>query len=244
MSKENSAAASQQGEENTNKSNAGAEGGDKGKGEGEGQTPEQIAENQRKRAEKAEADAEAAKATVATLQEQLKLAQSREGANAQIPDAVITKLSEKTGIDADALREVASTIGEYSVKAAEAKFVPMLQERDTESKKEKLEGEFNKAFDKVASSERFKDITLDKESIKQLQLADPSKTVEQIAEKLYAGIVAPKGKESSEDETRTGAQRGGGKIDFDNMTPEQHEQVMADPELKKQLFDYRDSKGI
>lgn len=201
--------------------------------------------DQQKRAEKAEAEAKQAKEVAADLQKQLDAARASGGSNAVIPEEAIVEIAKKHDIDPEFAKDLGKVLLTHSVAAAEAKFIPMLKEQEEQAKKEKIESEFNKAFDTATAVEKYKGIAIDKDSVRQLQFANPTQTVEQIVERLYGSVAASskeEGKETTE-EARNGAQRGGDVVDFEKMTPDQRDAVMADPEAKKKYFAWLDSKG-
>lgn len=204
----------------------------------------QIAADQKRRAEIAEqkeADArkalEDAQATIKELTER--------GSSPEISEDELQKIADKYNVEIDAVKDLLKVATVLSTNAATSKIKPMLEERDRKEKEAKLEQEFDKAFGKIAKSDTYKGVKIDKDSVKTLQLANPNKTVKEIVDSLYGGVVVLEGKSSSEDEVRPAAQRGAGDtIDFDKLTDEQRTEVLKDPAMKQQYFKYRDQKGI
>lgn len=195
-------------------------------------------EDQKKRAEKAEADKSEMAAKVADLQKAVDESNAKKGTDDDVSDEDLQALADEFGVDI----KLVKTIQKSSAKAAKDAVIPMLKERDDQIKLEKLDGEFNKAFERVITSEEYKGVKINKDYVRDFQLRNPNKTVDEIVKDLYGEVIAKpaEGKDTTED-ARTGAERGGAEIDFANVDAKTvNEVIMKDPTLKKKYFDFLD----
>lgn len=161
-------------------------------------------------------------------------------------EAEIARFAEESDVDPKFAKSLAQTVLKASSEVSKATLAAALADQEAQAKKERVQSEFDKAFDTVANSDTFKGIKINKDRIRELQFANPGQTVEQIVSDLYGEVAKPAEDgvvDPPEDGTKHGAERGGGTIDFEKITPEQREAVMADPEAKAKYFAYLDSKG-
>lgn len=159
----------------------------------------------------------------------------------------VKAIADKYDLEAGFVEDIAKLAASQGTRKAEAKLAKELEKRDTETKQARIEREFDTAFDRISSNDKYKGVEVSKENVKALQFANPDKTVEQIMEELYGGVLRAMGRDTTED-TRQGA--GGGDngidastVDFENMTAKQREAVMADPEAKAKYYAYLDQEG-
>ena len=111
------------------------------------------------------------------------------------------------------------------------------QERAEKALRTAYDGEFEKL------AKLYPDLADKKESLfKLVQVAgNEEKTLEEVALDTFAGFIQ---KPASEDGGGSGeGSLDTSNIDFDNMSQEQHDAVMADPVAKQKYFDYSDSKN-
>lgn len=115
------------------------------------------------------------------------------------------------------------------------------QERK-ERKAEKFDKAFSEEFNKFTSD--YPELKDKKEQIKELSKTEKYKdnTLEEIAVDVFGGFID---RRTSEASSSAGGDNEEGNIDvdFDNITPEQEDKILADPKAKAKYYKYLDSRG-
>lgn len=115
-----------------------------------------------------------------------------------------------------------------------------------QQEREKKIGEFNTAFDALFKKTMDENPELpkniDKEAIKELSLTSKYRNVplSKILLSMYPS--QEKGKASSENETRTSADKVEDIVSFDKISPEQKKAIMEDPKARSQYFNWLDKQ--
>lgn len=202
------------------------------------QPDDQKFKDQQKRAEKAEADA-------AELRKQLEALQGNDdgkaGEPSQTTEEAIKALAEKHDVDEAFATDMYNLLAKGASSEATSKLNDELQKRDEQAKKERIEAEFDKAFENTSKSELFEGVAIDKESIKQLKLANPEKTVEELAEQLYGGVLQSMGRTTTEN-TRDGARNEGTAYDYSKLTEKEYDEVVSDPDERAKYYAWKDQQ--
>lgn len=153
----------------------------------------------------------------------------------------VKELAEKyPDVDHEFIEDLLSSATTQAQEAIEKKYTPILQKQDEERKREAFDKAFEKVFTKALDENPDLPKTIDKEVVKTLALTPAYKNtpIAEILLKLYGSV---EGKQSSENETRTGADRIDDVVNFEKITPEQKERVLADPDARKKYFAYLDT---
>lgn len=143
-------------------------------------------------------------------------------------------------VNIDFITDMVSASTKKAQEAIEAKYSPIIERQEAEKKNEKFEKAFDNAKAKVM--EENPDLpTVDWDAIKTLALTPNyiNLPLADVVQKVYGGIIN-KGRASSENDMRSGADRVEDVVDFENLTPEQHTKVMANPKARKAYFDHLD----
>jgi hypothetical protein len=131
-----------------------------------------------------------------------------------------------------------------ATKKIEAKYSPIIERQENESKQVAFDKAFDNLFNNAVSANPELPNTIDKELVKELAMTPKYRNVPvaDIIVKMYGNSV--QGKSSSENEHRTAADRVSDVVSFDNITDEQRTAVMADPKSRAKFFDYLDNNNF
>lgn len=141
---------------------------------------------------------------------------------------------------------IADILGSATSQAAieiDKKYTPILAKQDAKEQQAAFDRAFGDLVDKALKANP--DLPADKidlDVVKALALTDAYKRVPvaDIIAKLYGGL-APSGKATTENETRTGADREIDTVDLSKpLSREQEDAVLADPAARKKYFDALD----
>ena len=139
---------------------------------------------------------------------------------------------------------IADILGAATSKAKieiDEKYAPILTKQDEKEKQAAFDKAFDNVFDKaLKDNPDLPSDKIDKDIVKNLALTPAYKNVPiaDIMVKLYGGMTT--GKSTTENDTRTSSDRELDVVNFDKMTNEQYEAVMADPKTRKKYFDHLD----
>lgn len=181
---------------------------------------------------------------VKDLRKDLKDALESKHASTSVNTAVEAGIAELRSKYPDVNEDFIADMVMASTKKAreeiEAKYSPIIERQEAEKQQEKFDRAFEAARVKVVDEnpdlpavdwEAIKALALTPSYIK-LPLAD-------VVQKIYGGIIN-KGKATTENDMRSGADRVNDIVDVKNLTPEQHRKVMEDPKARKAYFDKLD----
>lgn len=153
--------------------------------------------------------------------------------------ATIKAFTEKyPDTDPDAI----SAIIQMAVSEVEAKYNPIIERQENETKQKAFDTAFDTIFTKALDENPdAKDV--DKDVIKALALTPQynNTPVSELIKKVYAGATV--GKATTENDMRVSGDTIEKIVDVDTITQEQRSQIMANPELRKQYFDKLDALG-
>lgn len=205
-----------------------------------------IADDQRKRAEKAEAEAKQAKQEAEDARK--KLEEATQASNSgEASNADIVKIAEEFDVDpkfAEALATAITSKNSADIKKAEADLKAEIAKRD-EAEKHKA---FNEAFDKAyaKATEDLDGQTVNQEAVKTVYLQKAKDNPEITVAEVIADMYGTKGRATSEDDVRGGADGGGTEIDFEtaNRDPKKLSAIMADPQAKAKYYAWRDKNNM
>ena len=104
----------------------------------------------------------------------------------------------------------------------------------------KKEDVFNKIFEKASISFPELKGVLDKETIKRLAFdkENSDKTVKQLIEKVYGGVIGKKEEEPSPSFEKGGVGAKTSTLDFANLSAEDHKLIKGDPKLAEEYGDW------
>lgn len=181
------------------------------------------------------------KKDVKELRDQLKEAPQKEKQTIAI-EGLNDLASKYPDVNQEFIQDILDSATKVAEKKIDAKYSPILQKQEEEKKQE----QFNKALEKLVDSaiEDNKDVAhlVDKDLIKTLAVTPKYKNtpITEIIQKVYGGSIA--GKDSSENDQRSSADRVAEVVDFSKMSPEQKNSVMADANARQKYFDWLDKQ--
>jgi hypothetical protein len=157
-------------------------------------------------------------------------------------NALLEAIADKHNVDVDFMREFADSIRENTAKEIRKEYEPFFNKQKEEAENLKKDQLFDSVYDSATKSFPELEGVLNKDLIKGLAL-DPKnsdKSVKQLIEWAYKGVM------SKDDETpapsfEEGSPSGGkksGKLDFSNLSPEDHKTIADDPKLRKEYGDW------
>lgn len=171
-----------------------------------------------------------------------RLKKEREDDGEDLSTKDLDSLAEEYGLAPKALKELANTISTMTLKQAE-KIIAPIQAKAIEAENERA---FNTDFE-IKILKQYPHLASKKEQFKKIAFSPDFvhlKTLEDIRNEFFSDVTPKKKKETDAPE---GGSRGSTKveeIDFDHMTEEQHLRVLADPVLKKKLYEHQDAQGL
>lgn len=174
------------------------------------------------------------------LKKELKEAKSSQ--RSSIATAGFDDLTKKyPDVSPEFIQDMLSSATTEAAKKIEEKYTPILAKQEAEQKREAFNKAFNNLFDRTLEENPELPKTIDREAVKALASTPQYRNVPlaDVLVKLYG--VDIKGKASSENDMRTGAERTDDIVSFDKITPEQKKRIMADPKARQKYFDYLDT---
>jgi len=148
----------------------------------------------------------------------------------------IQELSEKHGVDANFLQDLATTLRAESKKEMEEELTSKLKPLTDKEKTQKIDELFNQHFSKAMEKSPEYEGVVNKEVIKSLSLnpANKNKTFNQLIDEAYGHLVV--GKRTMESSNTKVSRDTSGTLDVDKATrdTEYFKQIMSDPKLKKE----------
>lgn len=126
---------------------------------------------------------------------------------------------------------------------AENKFSAVQKQQEAREKQEIFKRVFEKKKNEVIANNPDLPSNIDWDAVEELVLLPKYRSMkfEDVVEKIYGNILQ-KGKSSSENDVRGGADREEGFVDFEKMSPEQTRKVMDDPKARQRYFDWLDTR--
>jgi hypothetical protein len=155
----------------------------------------------------------------------------------------IRDLTEKyPDVDKSFIQDILNSATIEATKKIEEKYTPILQKQEQEKKIQ----EFNKAFDnlyeKTLNENPELPSNIDKEIVKTLAMTPAYRKIplSEVIKKIY-GENTPS-KITTENETRTGADKIDDIVSFEKITPEQKKLIMSDEKSRKKYFNWLDTQ--
>jgi hypothetical protein len=155
----------------------------------------------------------------------------------------IRDLTEKyPDVDKSFIQDILNSATIEATKKIEEKYTPILQKQEQEKKIQ----EFNKAFDnlyeKTLNENPELPSNIDKEIVKTLAMTPAYRKIplSEVIKKIY-GENTPS-KITTENETRTGADKIDDIVSFEKITPEQKKAIMSDEKSRKKYFNWLDTQ--
>lgn len=152
-------------------------------------------------------------------------------------------LAEKyPDVDKDFIKDLLNSATVEATKKIEEKYNPILARQEEEKKQAAFDRAFDNLFEKAVQDNPDLPKNIDKDAIKELAITPKYRNVPvaDILVKMY-GSSNP-GKESSETEVRTAADKVDDIVSFENITKEQRAAVMADPKARAKYFSWLDTQ--
>lgn len=147
-------------------------------------------------------------------------------------------------VNEEFINDMLSSATLEATRKIEEKYSPIIERQEQEKKQVAFDKAFDNLFEQAVQSNSDLPKTIDKELVKELAMTPKYRNVPvaDIIVKMYGGMA--QGKSSSENEMRTGADRVSDVVNFDNITDEQRQSVMADPKARAKFFDYLDNNNL
>jgi hypothetical protein len=181
------------------------------------------------------------KSELKALKKELKDAKTSEQKAVIVSD--IRDLTEKyPDVDKSFIQDILNSATIEATKKIEEKYTPILQKQEQEKKIQ----EFNKAFDnlyeKTLNENPELPSNIDKEIVKTLAMTPAYRKIplSEVIKKIY-GENTPS-KITTENETRTGADKIDDIVSFEKITPEQKKAIMSDEKSRKKYFNWLDTQ--
>lgn len=181
------------------------------------------------------------KSELKALKKELKDAKTSEQKAVIVSD--IRDLTEKyPDVDKSFIQDILNSATIEATKKIEEKYTPILQKQEQEKKIQ----EFNKAFDnlyeKTLNENPELPSNIDKEIVKTLAMTPAYRKIplSEVIKKIY-GENTPS-KITTENETRTGADKIDDIVSFEKITPEQKKLIMSDEKSRKKYFNWLDTQ--
>lgn len=155
----------------------------------------------------------------------------------------ISDLAEKyPDVDKDFIKDLLSSATVEATKKIEEKYNPILARQEEEKKQQAFDRAFDNLFDKALQDNPDLPKNIDKDAIKELAVTPKYRNipVADILVKMYGSSAT--GKDSSETEVRTAADKVDDIVTFEGITKEQRAAVMADPKARAKYFSWLDTQ--
>lgn len=156
----------------------------------------------------------------------------------------LSELAQKyPDVNGEFLKDLLNSATNTATKKLEEKFTSVIEQQENEKKEIAFNKAFDTLFDKTLQDNPDLPKTIDKDAIKALALTPKYRNVPlaEILNKMYP--TANTGKSSSENETRTAADRVDDIVSFDRITPEQKRAILADPTSRAKYYSWLDSNN-
>lgn len=154
----------------------------------------------------------------------------------------LRELADKYDVDQDFLAEFAEGVAAKAKEEVEKKYEPLIKQQADERRLEKQEQMFNAVFEKaLASQPEHIAKVVNKDVIKRLAFDDVNgdKSVRQLIKDVYGNV--PEQVDSrpspSFEKASTGTRKDTN-IDFNNLSPEDHDTIANDPKLRAEYGDW------
>lgn len=177
---------------------------------------------------------------VKELKQALKERDSKADTSAAVAAGVADLAAKYPDVNVDFIADMVAASTKKAQETIESKYSPIIERQEAEKKAEKFEKAFENAKAKVV--EENPDLpTVDWDAIKALALTPNyiNLPLADVVQKVYGGIIN-KGRATSENDMRGGADRVDDIVDFGNLTPDQEKKVLANPKTRKAYFDHLD----
>ena len=145
-------------------------------------------------------------------------------------------------VSEDFIADILSSATSAAQSELDKRVTPMIERQEAEQKQAQFDKAFDKLYDKALKDNPDLPKSIDKNLVKTLALTPQYRNVPlgDILETMYGGTVD--GSESSETKARASADRIEDIVNFDKITKDQKDAIMADPKVRQKYFDYLDTK--
>ncbi len=156
----------------------------------------------------------------------------------------LNELAQKyPDVDGNFLRDLLNSASQTAAKKLEDKFSTVIEEQENDRKRAAFDKAFDTLYDKTLLDNPDLPKTIDKDSIKELAQTPKYRNtpLADILLKMYP--VSSEGRGSSENETRSAADRVDDVVSFDKITKDQEQAILADPKSRAKYFAWRDANN-
>lgn len=145
-------------------------------------------------------------------------------------------------VDANFISDMLNSATKEAQKKIEEKYTPIIERQANEKKQEAFNKAFDNLFEKTLNDNPEIPKNVDKDAIKALALTPQYRNVPlaDILIKMYPSASA--GKNSSENEMRSGSDIVDDVVSFDQITEDQKNAIMKDPKARAKYFSWLDTK--
>lgn len=175
------------------------------------------------------------------LKSELETAKSSEKSSVQA-EGFADLTSKYPDVSADFIKDMLGAATLEAQKKIEQKYNPIIEKQEQKEKQIAFDTAFNNLFEKTLQDNPDLPKTIDKELVKELALTPKYINVplSDILIKMYGSNNT--GKASSENEARTGADVVEDVVDFNKITPEQKNAILADDKARVKYFNWLDTQ--
>lgn len=169
--------------------------------------------------------------------------ESKESSKNKVEIQGIEELASKyPDVNEDFIRDMLSSATKEATKKIEEKYTPIIEKQEIEKKQVAFDKAFDNLFEKTLQENPDLPKTIDKEAIKELALTPKYRNVPlaDILLRMYKTVDS--GKSSSENDSRSAADRVDDIVSFDKITPEQKTRIMANDKTRKDYFNWLDNQ--
>ncbi len=155
----------------------------------------------------------------------------------------LEELSKKyPDVNSDFIQDMLSAATQEATKKVEEKYSPIIERQEAEKRQVAFDKAFDSLFDKTLQENPDLPKNIDKEAIKALATTPKYRNVplSDILLRMYGTTEA--GKQSSENDARSGADVVDDVVSFDKITDEQKTRIMADEKTRKEYFNWLDKQ--
>lgn len=169
--------------------------------------------------------------------------ESKDSNKSRVAIEGVSDLAKKyPDVNEDFINDILSSATSKATKEIEAKYSPIIEKQEKAEKQAIFDRAFDNLYDKAILDNPDLPKTIDKELVKELALTPKYRNVplSDVLVKMYGSVNVSKS--SSENDTRTSADRVSEVADFGKITPEQRSSIMEDPKARAKYFNWLDTQ--
>ena len=155
----------------------------------------------------------------------------------------LSELSKKyPDVDSEFMSDLLNSATQEATKKIEEKYSPIIERQENEKKRLAFDKAFDVVYERTLSENPDLPKNIDKEVIKALALTPRFRKtpLSEILTKMYQKEEV--GKSTTENDTRTSGDKVEDIVSFDEITPEQRKNIMADETARKKYFNWLDTQ--